>query len=322
MMKGYLIWILILLSLAPIVRAQEVEQTPEVTPDVDETSQVAKAWYTIQRDTYLVGELVHLKLILQMPSKGVNLVTWPELPLDWPPFEILALGELTDTVDGDFRQFEQSITAVVWQPGTHVTPDTFIAYQIEGDEVFNLPVLPVTVIVPTVLDGVDFNMRPYQPPFALFFISPLVILTGGIGVVYSVRRLKKYRNRPRPVPEQILTPLENAIKQLLDISRLKLPVATLYAAVADCLRSYIYIRFEIAAPDMTTGELLTILETNLYFPERLLRELHHLLEHADLVKFARAQPSPSAGERLLKVARAWLERVEAAYAVADGEESA
>jgi hypothetical protein len=88
------------------------------------------------------------------------------------------------------------------------------------------------------------------------------------------------------------------------------------------LRLYIYDRFAIPAQDMTSGELLTTLETTLAFPERLQRELYHILEHADLVKFARAQPSLSVSERLLKIARAWLERVELAYPDEVEEESA
>ena len=86
-----------------------------------------------------------------------------------------------------------------------------------------------------------------------------------------------------------------------------------YNAISSILRDYIEQRFAIRAPEQTTEEFLAVLQRE---PERLAPEHHRLLQqflaHTDLVKYARATPSPQEISQTIADTRAFItETIEA-----------
>jgi hypothetical protein len=68
-----------------------------------------------------------------------------------------------------------------------------------------------------------------------------------------------------------------------------------YTRLTDALREYMYNRYKFNAADMTTGE---IIENLLRFNDKeAIREVKEILEVADLVKFAKLQPSLNENDR-------------------------
>jgi hypothetical protein len=72
--------------------------------------------------------------------------------------------------------------------------------------------------------------------------------------------------------------------------------------VTDTLRGYIEERYSIPALERTTDELLHALRVSPLSPEQY-QMLANMLRTADLVKFAKAVPTPSENEQLLQAAR-------------------
>jgi hypothetical protein len=253
----------------------------------------------------LVGQPIDLTLIASVPS-GAIMTSWPEFPEDWPPFEVRSVGELmiSDT------EYRQNLTVILWTPGEHQTPETAITYQIaENADVQTLIVEPAFFIVPSVLDGQDTALRPFKAQIALPYVSPLVLVAGAAGMsVLTIFAIRGWRmTRPvilkRTADEDGLGPAARAaLAELRRIALQGLPPEQIYAAAADCLRTYILDQMTIPARDMTTAELME----SLHLPDALQRELQRLLEQADLVKFARYQPSGDAAQKYLDVAGKWV----------------
>jgi hypothetical protein len=80
---------------------------------------------------------------------------------------------------------------------------------------------------------------------------------------------------------------------------------TFHSRVTDIMRGYLEERFKVPALERTTDDLLLELRTSPIPPE-LQQQLVNMLRLADLVKFAKAVPSPTENERMLAGAREFI----------------
>lgn len=287
MMKRWLLLCFLMLLIQP-VKAQE-----------------AVARFSASSGSPLVGEPIELTLTATIPA-GAIVISWPEFPTDWPPFEVRNVSELSI----NNTDYQQKLSVILWIPGEYQTPETTITYQLaENMEAQTLVVEPTFFSVPSVLDQQDMNLRPFKAQISLPYISPLVVIAvaAGLGAIsfFGVRRLRTVRaaTLKRAIEEDGLGPAARAaLAELRRIASQGLPPEQLYAEVADCLRTYIQEQMTIAARDMTTAELMD----SLRLPDSLQRELQRILEQADLVKFARYQPGGDTAQKYLEVVGRWV----------------
>lgn len=253
----------------------------------------------------LVGEPIELTLSATIPA-GAIIISWPEFPHDWPPFDVRNVGELNSGT----TEYRQNLTVILWIPGEYRTPETTITYQLAEDaETQTLVVEPAFFSVPSVLDSQDTTLRPFKAQISLPYISPLVIAAGSVVLgalaFVALRRLRSVRAAVlrRTVDEDGLGPAaREALAELRRIAACGLPPEQLYASTADCLRMFIHVQMATPALDMTTAELME----SLRLPAVLQRELQRILEQADLVKFARYQPSGETAVKYLAVVEKWV----------------
>ena len=86
-----------------------------------------------------------------------------------------------------------------------------------------------------------------------------------------------------------------------------------YTDVTDVLREYVKFRFGIDAPEMTSDQILSSLALNETFggsveKDAIIGNLSEVLRIADLVKFAKWQPSFSDNDRIIAVAYDFIEK--------------
>lgn len=109
----------------------------------------------------------------------------------------------------------------------------------------------------------------------------------------------------RPAHEIALETLRTiAAEQLVEQGRIK----EFYERLSNCLRRYIEHRFHWRAPEQTTEEFLEHLRTSDTLAAEHKRELKKFLEHCDLVKFARYQPTPEQINESLTIAEQFVEK--------------
>lgn len=274
------------------------------------------ARFSASNPSPLVGERVRLVLTVEAPSSAI--VTLPEFPTDWPPFVVESVGEITKSESGGMAIYRQTLTVILWRPGSQETPETFLQYQLSpADEALTIRVDPMLFTVPSVLDSADTVLRPLKPPVSLPYLPPWVVVVALVGLVGVARgtlwlrsRWLEWRARIGAIGATAYSPQESALSELRSIRERKPLPVVVYALVADCLRGYVQRRFQVNALDLTTDELMSALQAQDRLAKIQHRELQRMLEYADLVKFAHAEPGERAAGQLLNTAEKWVEGAE------------
>jgi hypothetical protein len=140
----------------------------------------------------------------------------------------------------------------------------------------------------------------------LFWIIFFVILVTGLAFLFLLRFFRKPATM---TPESVLTPQEIALQRLalLVNSRLyETDVKNFFIELTGIVRWYIEQQTDLRAPELTTEEFLHEItqqwEHRSALPPELRNRLRLFLESADMVKFAKFQPSQD--EIMLGVRRA------------------
>lgn len=81
-----------------------------------------------------------------------------------------------------------------------------------------------------------------------------------------------------------------------------------YERLSDCLRHYIEHRFRLRAPERTTEEFLAELKNEEALASEYRNDLKRFLEHCDLVKFARFDPSAEQIEQTLQMVQEFVDK--------------
>jgi hypothetical protein len=80
-----------------------------------------------------------------------------------------------------------------------------------------------------------------------------------------------------------------------------------YSVLSDIVRTYIEIRFEIRAPEMTTEEFLILSRSSEKLNEGQKKFLSELLQASDMVKFAKHIPLVEQASENLRLARLFIQ---------------
>lgn len=305
-MTRYLfIGILLIWGVSTLVAQDSGQVSPE---------QAVRTAFTAFNGAPLIGEPVELTLSVEVNTQLAALIALPEFPEEWGDFIVIDVADVVETELGNTHTYQQVLKVILWEPGEYTTPETYVSFrsQVTG-QTFQSRVQDAFFTVTTVLDGTDLDLRPLKSPLWLDYVSPWIAIGGVLafssvtaGVIWFLRR----RSRLGISFAGDTSPLVRALRQIDGLGREGLPALMLYPLVADCLREYIQSRYKVRAQDMTTAELLLVMQENDLMPERLQGDLQRMLESADLVKFASMRPGNLSAQQLLATAKAWLERAE------------
>ena len=130
----------------------------------------------------------------------------------------------------------------------------------------------------------------------------LAVLLLAAAAYAAVRILHRYGRTvsdlfktPPPLPPHVV-----AIKALEALHHQKLwqngRYKQYYSAITDILRTYIAARYEVGAMEMTSDEIMTFMRCIDDLPQKCAMDLTDILQTADLVKFAKAEPDAEQNE--------------------------
>jgi hypothetical protein len=297
--------------------AVSAQDAPEATSEPIEG--LVEVGFSADRLSPLIGEPISLTLTADIPS-NLEIAEWPEINGSWGDFMVHEVGESEnhEQFDGSVIQ-QQEFTIILWEPGDYQTPTTFIGYRmLNSDEIFRIPVKPIFFTVPSVLDPDDMELRPARAPISLFYLPPWIVVLG-LGVLvamgwvgyrwYERQHLARLQRRLL----NLKTPGQMVLEGLAELKNSELTPQDICAEMADNLRFYIWQKYGVPAPDMTTTELFSVL--NIAAQNGHWTDVQRLLEQADLVKFAQLQPSEQIVVRMLNLAYRWVSSLEATAAL-------
>jgi hypothetical protein len=112
-----------------------------------------------------------------------------------------------------------------------------------------------------------------------------VVIAGCVGLVSWQRRRRRGVRTPPPPPDQW------ALRELERLEGLNVSVPKdsehFYVGLADVIRRYLELRFDLRASEQTTAEFLETIQRTGLFPQAWQEQLRDLLRQCDLAKFAR-----------------------------------
>ncbi len=153
-------------------------------------------------------------------------------------------------------------------------------------------------------DVVDMPKEPsYWWAWALGVVAALA--AGGTWLWVRRRRVKELVRILKPAHELAYERLRVLVKEdLIGAGRIK----EFYQRISDILRHYIEHRFRLRAPERTTEEFLYELANTNVLPESDKESLRQFLQHCDLVKFARHEPTAEQIQETFDLVKIFIEK--------------
>lgn len=151
-----------------------------------------------------------------------------------------------------------------------------------------------------------------EVPFSLSEYLPWIGIGAGIVaiialVIYFYLKRKKPVAKPEPV--QLISPLEEALKNLEKLENEKLwqqgYLKNYYSRLTEILRVYLEKEFNIPALEQVTDEIFVSMKNYGFSTEATLL-VKQALETADLVKFAKSTPSAEQHERAFQIIKQFI----------------
>lgn len=268
-------------------------------------------------DSLRIGEQMVLELRLTIPIEAGSNVYWPsfadtlgheveilkESDIDTLPQSLAAQNQMT---------LRQRLTITCWQQGVWNIPP--VAFLVAGDTVKS-NAFKLKVSAPLVNPDEGFkdikDIYEIETPlekalrsYRWVWISMLVMAAIAIAAYLWWKK-----GRKSPVAESILPPMPPAkwaLLQLNDLEQKQLWQQGLtkeyHTELSDIMRTYLERQFGIRALEETTSHILTQLGRS-SFPSVAVSSLKQLLQLADMVKFAKLEPSGYQNEYAMAEAR-------------------
>lgn len=274
-------------------------------------AQMTKVSAKLDTNAIMIGDQIGLKLEAKVP-KGFQLL-WPELRDSLAPHILMVKsGKIDSVAKNGFTNFTRHITITSFDSGyftVHPMNFRLIHKGTNRIDTLSTQMLYLHVYTPMVDTTKAFKTikGPISEPYTFGEIFPWILLVlVGIAAIIFLTLFIQNRKKNKPMfakkPKPKLPPFEMAIKKLeeLRLSRIwqsgKLKIY--YTDITDIMKEYFTDRFGFEAYEMTSDEILDRLKEE-KINEQAISKLKGALELSDLVKFAKASPSPLENETSL-----------------------
>ncbi|MCF8247658.1 MAG: RDD family protein [Saprospiraceae bacterium] len=229
-------------------------------------------------------------------------------------FEVLAESKW-DTLgtSGDQLRLQKNLLFIAWDSGYHRMPAIPVAYKLGGRmDTFFTRDIPIQISLPqvdtTLADIKPILTEPVKLQDYIWYILGVLALVLAVVLVLVLRKRKKILPPPSEPVVQLL-PHELALQQLDSLAQQQMwqngQVKGYHSALTYIVREYLENRYGIQALEQTTDEILEQLHQR-DFDLSLSQKLGDVLQTADLVKFAKAEPGAEFHVRAMEVARGFV----------------
>ncbi|MBN1159331.1 MAG: hypothetical protein JXA61_08105 [Bacteroidales bacterium] len=267
----------------------------------------------------LIGD--HLDMQLNVSKPEDTKISFPEIT-----------GELTDKIEvvnksvvdtlrisEGYEMLQQKLVIAVFDTGFfEIPPLSFVDRSGElPDTIETLPVALEIIPLPLETDIRDIKANYNAPVTILELLPYLIALLFSVALILFIRYYyrKRYKKMPVALACQMLDPPDVVALNELEKLRSDAPwlhnrIKYYYIRLSEILRNYIERRFQIAAPEKTTEEILHTLK-NLDEDSRNVQLLLQILTLADLVKFAKVVPDREENENQIGLAVEYIRKTTA-----------
>ncbi|NOX86343.1 MAG: hypothetical protein GXO86_10335 [Chlorobi bacterium] len=264
-----------------------------------------EAWAKLDSASIMIGDQIGMQLGISVPGNFV--VEWPQyVDTVTAHIEVIKKHDIDTTRKNGNLILSQLYTITSFDSGYFEIPPAEFRFHPVGDTsvkyTANTNTLFLNVTTPMVDTTKAFKpiVGPVSEPYTFAEIFPwvllgLVIIGGIFFLIWYYRRKKKdkplFVRRPKPA----LPPDVEAIQNLEELRLAKVwqqgKLKEYYTQLTDIMRHYFERRYGFDAPEMTSDEILDrLMEEKVN--DQAFGKMKDVLQLADLVKFAKAQPAP------------------------------
>ncbi len=280
---------------------------------------------TMDTASILVGEQVQVKLKCTA-NKGqrIQFPNFSEQQEVTPGVEVVSSSKIDTTAinDGKRIELERRYTITSFDSALYTLPPFYV--EIDGKRVASRGTLGLkvntidvdTVHVDKFRDAHDVVEEPFTWRSTLLLLALAAWLCAGLAFALWTRLSNPKLISRRIVVHPPTPPHQTAVEHITQIRQqaANTDSKAYYMALTDTLRKYIQERFGFNANEMTTSEIINRLTSNNDYAA--LAELRSVLEMADLVKFAKLQPSMEEQDNDLMQALSYVQATKIVPAVA------
>ncbi len=282
----------------------------------------AKTGVRIDASRITVGDEAHVFLEVQH-NPSTSTIQWAQLPDTFSRLEITGKGPIDTTRSNGLVTYKQKLVVTGFDSGIFTIPSFQFTVLPKGGTPYVLSTDSMHLLVQTV--AVD-TTRPFRAIKTIIPVNETIagklkdLLLGRaaardyiwVGIIFALivaLILGIIIKRRKPVviatgPQESLQEKAQRLLNTIDKEQLwqKGEVKEYYVRLTDVLRGYIEARFDTAALELTTDELIEKART---IPElqQIATPLESILRTADLAKFAKAQPLPQEHVESMQLAR-------------------
>ncbi|UCE47038.1 MAG: hypothetical protein JSW47_15690 [Phycisphaerales bacterium] len=248
-------------------------------------------------------------------------VTMPKIDKVLESFDMVDWNSLGDKLDENgnvVSTYQYRLEPLL--SGTYSIPAfTFEFHDVNSPEEkkYELTTEPIDIEVTSLLDDQRGELKiediedvveiPAEPSFWWAWVLGVIAATAAAGTWLWLRRrrVKELVRIFKPAHELAYERLRILVNEdLVGAGRVK----EFYERISDILRHYIEHRFTLRAPERTTEEFLYELANTNVLPESDKESLAQFLEHCDLVKFARYEPTTEQIQETFNLVKAFIEK--------------
>jgi len=283
----------------------------------------------VDTNSLLIGDQTELKIELRVPLQ--TKVAWPTIQDTLSgKIEVVKKSAIDTLLAKDVAKYIQYVTITSFDSGFHILPPIIFGVKSLNDSTWQTtetPALPLqvfTVPVDTTLAIKD--IKPiHVPPITFRDILPyIIILVGILLIVFVVIYIVRKRRQNLPIlggkPKPKLPPHIAALEALEELKHKKVwqsgNFKSYYTDLTTILRYYLEGRYEIAALEMVTDEIVEALKSY-NINSQASEKLQHVLELSDLVKFAKMEPLPLENDSCLNYAFDFIQETKHVETVVD-----
>ncbi len=291
------------------------------------TGLVAQVTVSAQLKTQeiLIGDQVRLTVRISLPSGPTfKTVKIKEALKQVPKVELVEEGSLLTVAQEPQQILEQQFVLTSFEAGSYEIPPITIDFEEGGltksaSASTSLPLkvgsIPVNAERDTLRAIKDINREEIRVSDFIFPALIVLVLLAllGFSIYYLLRRKQKQQPAvvlppPPPPPAH-----ETALQKLLELEQSDLldkrEVNAFQTQLTYILREYLEGRYGIHALESTTDDILASLR-NIGVPDEWRVQLRKMLQTADLVKFAKAQPPLSFHVEALYSVKTFVEQTQ------------
>lgn len=286
---------------------------------------------SIDTNAILIGAQVKVSIDYHFPSDKQGF--YPFLPDSLGPnLEIVERTKIDTSFDKGITRYYQELKVTAFDSGYFVLPAFSFGYKSELDSAIQIIVSDPHLINVFTVDAdttqpIKPIAGPLSEPYTFLEILPWILFILALGVLIFTAFYFYRKKQKKPLfkfkAEPKIPPHEKALDNLARLRLKKLwqagKVKVYYSELTDIIRLYIEERFDIQAIEMTTHEILAGLAKDSINDEAM-RKLSDSLELADLVKFAKANPTPLENDTCLNHGVDFVNETKSIVSEQNGEE--